>query len=78
MHLRRDVADLLLRHCAARVRDPEGFARRDRRTPIRRPGTTRDVADAVAWFAGDESGYVTGQDIRVDGGMFAQHPGYVP
>lgn len=63
---------------AARARDPEGFARRDRRVPIRRQGTTADVADAVAWFAGDESGYVTGQDIKVDGGIFAQHPGYVP
>jgi NAD(P)-dependent dehydrogenase (short-subunit alcohol dehydrogenase family) len=63
---------------AARTRDPEGFSRRDRRVPIRRPGMPRDVADAVAWFAGDESGYVTGQDIKVDGGLLAQHPGYVP
>jgi NAD(P)-dependent dehydrogenase (short-subunit alcohol dehydrogenase family) len=63
---------------AARERDPEGFARRDKRVPIRRAGTTQDVADAVAWLAGAESGYVTGQDIKVDGGIFAQHPGYVP
>ncbi len=63
---------------AARARDPAGFARRDKRVPIRRQGTTRDVADAVAWLAGEESGYVTGQDIRIDGGIFAQHPGYVP
>ena len=32
---------------------------------------------AVADLASDASGYVTGHDILVDGGMFAQHPGYV-
>lgn len=62
----------------ARARDPEAFARRDRRVPITRPGATSDVADAVAWLAGNESGYVTGQDIKVDGGLLSQHPGYVP
>jgi NAD(P)-dependent dehydrogenase (short-subunit alcohol dehydrogenase family) len=32
-------------------------------------GAAQDVADAVAWLASDKAGYVTGQVIRVDGGM---------
>jgi len=32
-------------------------------------GTAQDIANAVAWLASDKSGYVTGQTIRVDGGM---------
>ena len=31
----------------------------------------RDVADAVVFFASDESGFVTGADLLVDGGMSA-------
>jgi 2-hydroxycyclohexanecarboxyl-CoA dehydrogenase len=62
---------------AARQRDPEAFARRDRRTPVRRAGSVADVAGVVAFLVSDASGYVTGADILVDGGMFAQHPGYV-
>jgi 3-oxoacyl-[acyl-carrier protein] reductase len=36
--------------------------------PVRRGGLPADVANAVAFFAGEESGYVTGQVIYVDGG----------
>jgi len=32
-------------------------------------GSAQNVADAVAWLASDKAGYVTGQVIRVDGGM---------
>ncbi len=32
-------------------------------------GAAQDVADAVTWLASDKAGYVTGQVIRVDGGM---------
>lgn len=32
-------------------------------------GTAQDIADAVAWLASDKAGYVTGQVLRVDGGM---------
>jgi NAD(P)-dependent dehydrogenase (short-subunit alcohol dehydrogenase family) len=32
-------------------------------------GAAQDIADAVAWLASDKAGYVTGQVIRVDGGM---------
>jgi NAD(P)-dependent dehydrogenase (short-subunit alcohol dehydrogenase family) len=35
----------------------------------RRWGSAQNVADAVAWLASDKAAYVTGQVIRVDGGM---------
>jgi len=37
--------------------------------PVRRFGTVDDVARAVAFFASDDAGYVTGQVLCVDGGM---------
>ena len=37
--------------------------------PLKRFGTAADIAKAVAWLAGDESAYVTGQVISVNGGM---------
>lgn len=32
-------------------------------------GSAQDVANAVAWLASEKAGYVTGQVIRVDGGI---------
>lgn len=37
--------------------------------PLKRFGTVNDVAEVVAFLASDESNYVTGQVIHVDGGM---------
>ena len=37
--------------------------------PMARLGQPEDVARAVAFFAREESGYVTGQVLCVDGGM---------
>jgi 3-oxoacyl-[acyl-carrier protein] reductase len=37
--------------------------------PLKRFGTVQDIAKAVAWLAGDESAYVTGQVLSVNGGM---------
>ena len=37
--------------------------------PLKRFGTVEDIAKAVTWLAGDESAYVTGQIISVNGGM---------
>lgn len=37
--------------------------------PLRRFGTPREIADTVAFLAGDAAGYITGQVIVVDGGM---------
>jgi len=37
--------------------------------PVRRFGNVEDVARAVAFLAGDDTGYITGQVLCVDGGM---------
>ena len=37
--------------------------------PLKRGGTTEDVANACLFFASDMSSYVTGQVMNVDGGM---------
>ena len=37
--------------------------------PLKRFGTAEDIAKAVAWLAGDDAAYVTGQVISVNGGM---------
>lgn len=38
-------------------------------TPMRRLGAPADVAGVVAWLAGAEASFVTGQVIRVQGGL---------
>lgn len=38
--------------------------------PMCRFGTAQDVANAVSFFASPESGYITGQVIHVNGGMY--------
>jgi NAD(P)-dependent dehydrogenase (short-subunit alcohol dehydrogenase family) len=43
-------------------------ATRDR-IPMARPGTVTEVADTVAFLLSDRAGYITGQNLRVDGGI---------
>ncbi len=38
-------------------------------TPLGRPGTPEEIANAVAFFASEEASYITGQVLSVDGGM---------
>ena len=38
--------------------------------PLRHLGKPSDIAHAVAWLASPQAGYVTGQEIHVNGGMF--------
>lgn len=38
--------------------------------PLGRLGKAEEIADAVAWLASDRSAYVTGELIRVNGGMY--------
>ncbi len=40
--------------------------------PLGRLGTTSDIAKVCLFLAGDDSGYITGQTIVVDGGMVMQ------
>ena len=37
--------------------------------PLKKFGTTQDVAKTVAFLASDDASYITGQVISVDGGM---------
>ena len=39
------------------------------RIPLGRFGAPEDIAAAVAFLAGAEAGYMTGQTLVVDGGM---------
>lgn len=36
--------------------------------PLRRPGTQQEIANAVKFFLSDQSNYITGTYLRVDGG----------
>ena len=49
-------------------------------TPLRRIGTLDDVANAVCFLTDERSGFITGQTLTVDGGVFTQtnwpHEGY--
>lgn len=38
-------------------------------TPLRREGTAEEVADLVAYLAGDESTFLTGNNVDVNGGL---------
>lgn len=39
-------------------------------TPLRREGRAEEVADAVAYLASDESGFLTGVNLDINGGMY--------
>jgi|MGYP000391737148 3-oxoacyl-[acyl-carrier protein] reductase len=37
--------------------------------PLKRMGTAKDVANVVKFLVSEDSSYITGQVIQVDGGM---------
>ena len=43
-------------------------------TPLRRIGLPEDVAEAVIFLASDGAGFITGQTLMVDGGVFSRAP----
>ena len=47
---------------------PQTDARRDG-VPMKRYGTSEEIAATVAFLASNGAGYITGQNIRVDGGL---------
>jgi len=40
--------------------------------PLGRVATTAEVAAAIAWLASDDAAFVTGAELRVDGGLLAK------
>ena len=48
--------------------DPAAFDRAMSRTPLKRPGTAREIGDVVAFLASSKASYVTGETVYVDGG----------
>lgn len=54
---------------ADQVGDPDRLAWVQARTMLRRWGQPPEIAGLVAFLAGDEASYLTGQTIAVDGGL---------
>lgn len=51
-----------------KIRTPEQNERRLQSVPMRRQGTAEEVADLVLFLLSDESGYITGAEVAIDGG----------
>ena len=51
---------------------PEVHNLRLSRTPLGRMGTPEDIAAGILYLASDESAFVTGSELVIDGGMTAQ------
>jgi 3(or 17)beta-hydroxysteroid dehydrogenase len=56
---------------SGRTADPAVRAERMRFIPMRRPGEVDEVAYTILFLASDESSYITGSEIHVDGGVLA-------
>ncbi|MCE2403765.1 MAG: glucose 1-dehydrogenase [Dehalococcoidia bacterium] len=56
----------------AQFRQPGGRQRRIDSTPLGRIGTPLDIAYGVLYLASDESSFVTGSELVIDGGYTAQ------
>lgn len=51
------------------LNSPEKATASAQRHPLKRIGTTEDMASALAFLLGPESGFITGQILAVDGGL---------
>ena len=49
--------------------DQEGLEAALKLVPMRRYGKPEEIAAAMAFLASDDAAYITGQIIRVNGGM---------
>lgn len=57
-----------------RLEDPDYAGTWAALTPLARIGQVEDVADAVVFLAGPRAGFITGQTLYVDGGLWSQIP----
>ena len=56
-----------------KLTDPDIIAERKTKQPLNRMGHPRDVAYAALYFASDESAFVTGATLLIDGGQSAAY-----
>jgi NAD(P)-dependent dehydrogenase (short-subunit alcohol dehydrogenase family) len=60
----------LAQEILAREADPAAtLARRQAQHPLGRLGEPRDIGSAAVYLAGEESGWMTGQNLIIDGGL---------
>ncbi len=48
--------------------NPDGLAKAEERTPLRRIGMPEDIAGAAVFLASPASAWMTGQTVVIDGG----------
>jgi NAD(P)-dependent dehydrogenase (short-subunit alcohol dehydrogenase family) len=60
------------RHGLSQEEQEARIAEMGRRVPMQHCGSTLDIANAIVYLASDESAYVTGQELVVDGGYLVR------
>lgn len=60
----------------ARLVSPEWIEQNVRHNLVSRAGTPEDIANLVAFLVSDEASFITGIDVRADGGMLSHFPAF--
>lgn len=58
------------------LQSPEAIENQKKAIPMRRAGTTKEMAKAVAYFAMEDAAYTTGAFLPIDGGLSIGKYGY--
>jgi short-subunit dehydrogenase len=56
------------------LQDPDYIATWSKLTPMKRPGTVDDVANASVFLVSDQAKHITGQSLVIDGGWSSMSP----